>query len=164
MNLLILLHPYPSRCKTQHFLHTNFLHCMSLNLKYSVTDLGSCFFEPWIWDPGWKKFRSSIRDEHPGSYFWDFSMSFLGNKNLNSLMRIRIRDLVNPESGMEKKSDPGSAILIAYSHTLKFPMRTFLGNWNSPRMEGWKEQRILSYRLQKSLYLLQTERTLWDTE
>jgi hypothetical protein len=24
-------------------------------------------FGPWIWDPGWKKFGSGIRDKHPGS-------------------------------------------------------------------------------------------------
>jgi hypothetical protein len=49
--------------------------------------------------------KSGIQDEHPVSYSWV--------KNyINSLLRIRIRDLVISGSGMEKlKSDPGSWIL-----------------------------------------------------
>jgi hypothetical protein len=64
------------------------------------------FFDPYIRDPdpGCKKSRSGIQDEHPVSYSWV--------KNyINSLLRIRIRDLVSSRSGMEKlKSDPGSWI------------------------------------------------------
>ncbi len=64
-------------------------------------------------DPG-----SGIQDEHTGSYFWELIISFLGQKYLNSLMRDRIRDLVNPGSWMGKiglgirDKHPGSAALL----------------------------------------------------
>jgi hypothetical protein len=58
-------------------------------------------FNLWIRVPdpgfGWKKIQ--IRDEYPGSYFlrtYSFGLKIL---KFNSLMRIRIRDLVNPGSG-----------------------------------------------------------------
>jgi hypothetical protein len=60
-------------------------------------------------DSGWEKIR--IRDEHPKSFFRKLINSFLGYKYLNSLIRIRIQDLVNPGSGMEKiESGPGIII------------------------------------------------------
>jgi hypothetical protein len=36
-------------------------------LKFFDEDLGSGMETVRIWDPGWKKFRSGIRDKHPGS-------------------------------------------------------------------------------------------------
>jgi hypothetical protein len=72
----------------------------------SVADPDRCFFDPWIRGPGWKKVQARIRDEHPGSYFSEHQF-FLLKLLLNSLMRIR--DLVNPGSRMEKNWiwDPG---------------------------------------------------------
>jgi hypothetical protein len=80
------------------------------------------FFEPWIRDgknpdPGsrtemGKKSGSGImiRDEHPLSFFRELRNSFLVQKYLNSLMRIR--DIFDPGSGMEKF---GSGILYKHS-------------------------------------------------
>ncbi len=34
------------------------------------------FFDPWIRNPGWKKPTSGIRDEHPGTYILELSISF----------------------------------------------------------------------------------------
>jgi hypothetical protein len=55
-----------------------------------------------------------IRDEQPGSYFRELRNHFFGLKYLNSLMQIRDPEWKNsdPGSGMEKNSDPRSAINI----------------------------------------------------
>ncbi len=36
----------------------------------------------WPRDPGWKKIKTRILDEHPGSYFWELRNNFLGWKYL----------------------------------------------------------------------------------
>jgi hypothetical protein len=68
-------------------------------------------FDPWIRDPdpGWKKSGSgmNILDNFARSL-----ETFLGLKYLNSLMRIRIRNLFDPGSGMEKFKNPGSGLNI----------------------------------------------------
>ncbi len=45
-------------------------------------------------------------------YVTDPQHWFFGVNDWNSLMRMLIRELVNPESGMEKKSNPGSTYRI----------------------------------------------------
>jgi hypothetical protein len=50
-------------------------------------------------DPGWEKIL--IRDEHPRWFFRELINSVLCQKFLSFLMRIRIRDLFDPRSGME---------------------------------------------------------------
>ncbi len=67
-----------------------------------------CPFGPWIRDLGWVKYQ----DPDPGwtsriIFLWELRNNFLGWKNLNSLMRIRIRDsgsrVFDTYSGMEKR-------------------------------------------------------------
>jgi hypothetical protein len=75
-----------------------------LNIPTSVEDPNlesGAFLTPWS---GMGKNRIRIRDEQPGSYFWDFRNPFFGLKYLNYLMQIR-----DPGSGMGKirVRDPG---------------------------------------------------------
>jgi hypothetical protein len=62
-----------------------------------------------------KKSGSKIRDEHPGSYFRELRNNFWVKINLNSLMRIRIRYLLDPGSGIQDEKiriqDAGSGII-----------------------------------------------------
>ncbi len=86
-----------------------FLTSGFLRVHWNWSGLYQCYgsriwylFDLWIRDPGWvKKLRSGsgmqIRDEHLGSSFRELRNNFLGQKYLNSLMWIRIRD---PESGI----------------------------------------------------------------
>jgi hypothetical protein len=53
-----------------------------------------------------------MNNEHPGSYFWRIWYQFFGLKYLNSLMQIRIRDLVSPGSGIQMEK-VGSGINIS---------------------------------------------------
>ena len=39
-----------------------------------------------------------------------------------------------------------ASVRSVITSALKFPIKTFLGNWNSPKMLGWNVQRILSYK------------------
>jgi hypothetical protein len=58
-----------------------------------------CLLDPWIRDPGWGKKSGSgsgIQNEHPRSFFREL------RNNMNSFVRIRIQDLLDPGSGMEK--------------------------------------------------------------
>ncbi len=63
----------------------------------NMNDLTTSVEDP---DPGGEKIRilysrSMIRNKHPGSYFQVLSSNKLDKKCLNSLLRIRIRDLVH---------------------------------------------------------------------
>jgi hypothetical protein len=56
-------------------------------------------------DPGWKKNPepgSGIRNEHLGYIFENLISVFWIENTYNSFIRIQIRDLVSPGSGMEK--------------------------------------------------------------
>jgi hypothetical protein len=119
-------------------------HCYWLT---GVTDPGSvadpnpgsgigCLFDPWIRDPGWEKVNIRIRDEQPGSYFFELRnhfFAFLGVKILKffdedpgSRIRDPDGDSSDPGSGMEKCRirDPGclSRIRNTGSRFLKYPL------------------------------------------
>jgi hypothetical protein len=97
----------------------NHVHFWQPVLRFRIRD--TVLF--WSLDPGWEKIR--IRDPESWMNTTDnFSESLkqiLGKKYLNSLMRIRNRDLFDSGSGMEKFGSgiwykhPGSATLLATS-------------------------------------------------
>ncbi len=76
-------------------------------LRIRIRDPGSGAFDPLILNPRWKKSGSGIRDEYPGSYFRELGKICLVKNTWNSLMRIRIRDLFDPGSGIFLTLDPG---------------------------------------------------------
>jgi hypothetical protein len=80
-------------------------YCPNLSLQNSVADPGSGdFFTPGSGIRDGKKSRSGMNI--PDLTFEKYS---------NSLMQIRIRDLVNPEPGWKKSDlnkDPGSVTLL----------------------------------------------------
>jgi hypothetical protein len=57
-----------------------------------------------------KKAGSRIRDEPPRSFFRELRYSFLGYKNLNSLMRIRIQDPGDETEGLEGEGLEGERL------------------------------------------------------
>jgi hypothetical protein len=63
-----------------------------------------CCFDFWIWDPGWKKNPAPGSGMNIPYNFSEILETVLGVKLLTiySLMRIRIRNLFDRGSGMEK--------------------------------------------------------------
>jgi hypothetical protein len=72
---------------------------------------------------------SGIRNKHPGSDFRELSNNLLGEKYLNSLLRIRILDPVPVCPGIRdpgwKKSDLGSRKNVPDPNTSSIPI-----NWS----------------------------------
>jgi hypothetical protein len=73
----------------------------------------------WPLDPGWEKVSIRIRDDLPGSYFFELRNHFFGFFGIKLLILRRgsgIRDGVSSDPGFwirdGKKSDPGSGIKI----------------------------------------------------
>ncbi len=116
----------PSSCRVRHdffSLHTllapklNYLYWLSWKFKKIISDPGPNLdeiwfirirnwgiFHPWIWDPdpGRDRKISGSGMNFP-DYFSESLETVLGLlQYFNSLMRIRIRDLFDPESWMEK--------------------------------------------------------------
>ncbi len=85
----------------------------------SIVDPGPGAFWPGIRIQDGIKFRSGIWDEHPRSYFWELTNSFLGKKYLNSWMQIWIRyekngSMILGQGKISRTSKHCHEILIPY--------------------------------------------------